>query len=484
MSKEIMQLEPTLVWENVYALTQIPRPSDHEEEIQNFMVEFGQGLGLETKKDDVGNVIIKKPASPGREADKGIILQGHLDMVPQKNSSTEHDFTNDPIDAYIDGEWVTARETTLGADNGIGVALAMAVLQSEDIEHGPIECLFTANEERGMTGAFGIKPDVLDGDILMNLDSEDEGEFCIGCAGGIHVEVTFKIEKDAVPNNCSALKLSLTGLKGGHSGVDIDLERGNANKLMNRILRAGTEKNGIRLAELNGGDLSNAIPREAFAKLVVPNDQLDSFIAMTKEYEAIFKNEYSCVDPDLSFSVEKIALPDNVFDLDSQHRLIHSISACMNGVIRMSHDMEGMVETSSNLASIKTEAGAVCITFLVRSAVESGKQNVAESIKSLFSLAGAAVEINGGYPGWKPNMQSPVLEKMCKIYRNRYGKEPKITAIHAGLECGLLGSVYPNWDMISFGPTIRFPHSPDEKLHIESVAKTWDLLLAVLKVIE
>jgi dipeptidase D len=481
MSIEISSLEPKAIWENFYNLTQIPRPSKHEEAVVAFIVEFAQNLGLETIKDAIGNVIIKKPATPGRENCKGIILQGHLDMVPQKNSNTTHNFETDPITTYIEGEWVTAKETTLGADNGIGVAIAMAVLQDKNIEHGPIECLFTVDEETGMTGAFGLKPGLLDGDILLNLDSEDEGEVFIGCAGGVNVLSTFNCETEAVPANSTALKLALTGLKGGHSGCDIHLGRGNANKLMNRLLIAGVDQCGLRLAEIKGGSLRNAIPRESFATVVIPTDKLPEFKTMISEYEQIFNAELSAAEPDLSLQCSESDLPASVIKSACQTNISQAISACINGVIRMSDDMKGLVETSSNLASVISSQDTITIECLVRSSIETAKNDSAESIKNVFTLAGASANINGSYPGWKPNMDSPILAIICEEYQKKYGEQPKITAIHAGLECGLLGAVYPNLDMVSFGPTICFPHSPDEKVHIDSVRKTWDFLLDILK---
>jgi len=484
MSKEITNLEPKALWDHFYQLTQIPRPSKKEVRIQEFMMNFGKSLGLETIKDETGNIIIRKPATPGMENRKGVVLQGHLDMVPQKNNDTKHDFENDPIDAYIDGDWVTAKGTTLGADNGIGVAAAMTVLADKNLQHGPIEALFTCDEETGMTGAFGLKPDVLKGDILLNMDSEDEGELYVGCAGGVDASIEFEYEQVIVPSGMKAFDLVVSGLKGGHSGMDIILGLGNANKLLVRFLKYAVTELDVRLAGINAGGLRNAIPREGTATIVVPEENADALKKAVAEYEAVYKTELVSREPNLSFVAKEAEMPKSLIDEAVQDGLIDSVNACPNGVIRMSDDMPGLVETSTNLASVKSENGTVSIQCLLRSSVDSAKQYLSERIDSVFSLAGATVVFAGGYPGWKPNMASPILKQMQNIYNDKYGKVPEIKAIHAGLECGLLGAVYPNWDMISFGPTIRSPHSPDEKVHIASVKKFWDFLVETLKDVE
>ncbi len=481
MSKDILNLEPKQVWKNFYALTQVPRPSKHEDKIQEFMVNFGEGLGLETIKDEVGNVIIRKPATQGMEDRKGVILQGHLDMVPQKNSDKDHDFEKDPIDAYIDGDWVTANGTTLGADNGMGVAAAMTILESKDIPHGPIEALFTSDEETGMTGAFGLQSGVLKGDILMNLDSEDEGELYIGCAGGIDATVTFDFEKEAIPEGMTPFKLAVTGLKGGHSGLDIILYRGNSNKLLFRFIKAAIEHYDMRIADINGGSLRNAIPRESFATVVVPIEKKDKFVECVNKFQDIFIAELKAKEPNLSFTAEETNMPEQVMDAATTQKVTDFVYAAPNGVIRMSDAMENMVETSTNLAIVQTEGNKVTIAALMRSFVESAKEDLGEMFTSLARLAGADIELAGAYPGWKPNPDSPILKEMQNIYKNQFGNIPEIKAIHAGLECGLLGSVYPKWDMISFGPTIRFPHSPDEKVKIDTVKKFFDFLVETLK---
>ncbi|NVN95161.1 MAG: aminoacyl-histidine dipeptidase [Bacteroidetes bacterium] len=481
MSKEILNLEPKAIWKHFYSLTQIPRPSGHEAACIAFMKKFGEDLGLETVVDPVGNVIIRKPATPGMESRKGVVLQGHLDMVPQKNSDKNHDFEKDPIETIIDGEWVRANGTTLGADNGMGVAAAMAILEAKDLQHGMVEALFTIDEETGMTGAFGLQAGYLKGDILMNLDSEDEGELYIGCAGGTNGNITYTYAETDVPANSTAYKLNITGLKGGHSGVDIHLGRGNANKIMNRFLKEASNELGLRIATLNGGSLRNAIPRESFAIVTIPSANQAAFTAKLKEFETIIKKELSAVEPDLKMEVVSTNMPSKVMDSKNQKTFIDAVYACPNGVVRMSNAMEGLVETSNNLAIIEVKEGTATALCLLRSSVDSAKADLESQMESVFHLAGAEITFDGQYPGWKPNPDSPILKKMLDIYNNQFGNIPKIYAIHAGLECGLLGGVYPNWDMISFGPTIRFPHSPDEKVNIASVTKFWDFLVETLK---
>lgn len=481
MSNEIAKLSPQGLWESFYKLTQIPRPSKKEGKAIDFIEEFGQSLGLETIRDEVGNVIIRKPATAGMENRKGVILQGHIDMVPQKNSDKVHNFETDPIETLIEDGWVTANGTTLGADNGIGVAAAMAVLQANDLEHGPVEALITMDEEAGMTGANALKPGLLQGDILLNMDSEDEGELYVGCAGGTDANVEFKYTEEVVPEGSVAFKLSLTGLKGGHSGLDINRGRGNANKLMFRFLKFAVASLDARLASIDGGSLRNAIPREAFAVVTVPAENADELIEALEEFEEIYKAEYKGVETAIAFSAEKVDLPSALINEVVQDDLINAVQACPNGVVRFSADMEGLVETSTNLAIVKSSNGSVEVKCLLRSSVDTAKEDLESSIESTFRLAGADIVFGGQYPGWKPNMDSPILKTMQEVYNNKWGKIPEIKAIHAGLECGILGSAYPHWDMISFGPTIRFPHSPDEKVNIETVSLFWDYLVETLK---
>jgi dipeptidase D len=464
-------------------LTRIPRPSNHEEQIRKFVYDFGKNLGLETVQDKAGNIIIRKPATPGMEKRKGVILQGHLDMVPQKNSDKEHDFTKDPLETMVDGEWVRANGTTLGADNGIGVAAIMAILASKNLVHGPIEGLFTATEETGMDGAIGLQPGWLKGDILINTDSEDEGELYVGCAGGEDANIRFNYTEVKTPAESIGFKLNVTGLKGGHSGVDIHLGRGNANKIFFRLLKEAHKVCGMRLSSINGGSLRNAIPREAFGIITVPYETADKLVGLIAGMTNVIKRELSMTEPSLKIELSKTEKPEFLIDEKTQVNLTHAIVACPNGVIRMSDNMAGLVETSTNLAIVKSDSATktVNISCLMRSSVDSSRAELGSRMDSVFTLAGADVKLAGGYPGWKPNLESPILKTMLKVYENKYGRIPEIKAIHAGLECGILGGTYPSWDMISLGPTIRFPHSPDEKVHIESVHKFWDFLVETLK---
>jgi dipeptidase D len=480
-SNDIRQLEPAALWQNFYNLTRVPRPSHKKEEIGLFLENFGKSLGLETLRDEIGNVLVRKPATPGMENRKAVVLQAHMDMVPQKNSNVTHDFQKDPIDAHIDGEWVTASDTTLGADNGIGLAAAMSVLQSKDIPHPAIEMFVTVDEETGMFGAFGLQPNFLKGDILINMDSEDEGELYVGCAGGIDGDITFRYTEVEIEEGDVALKISLTGLKGGHSGVDIHLQRANANKLMFRFLKDAVSDYEARLASIDGGSLRNAIPREAFAVITVPEEGVEDIIDFVKEYEELFIEEFKGVEDKISFTVEQVELPTGLIPEVVQDDLINSITACPNGVARFIPELPTVVETSNNLAIVKSDGNTITVRCLIRSSVESRKEELASMVESVFSLAGAKVTLVGGYPGWKPNLESPILKEMTKVYENKYGITPKIMIIHAGLECGILGTHYPQMDMISFGPTIRYPHSPDEKVNIATVQKFWDFLVATLE---
>lgn len=481
MNKELLNIEPKEVWKNFVELTKIPRPSKKEAGIIEFMKKWGEARGLETIVDHIGNVIIRKPATPGMENRKGIILQGHLDMVPQKNNDVNHDFEKDPIQAYVDGDWVTAKGTTLGADNGMGVAAAMAVLESKTIEHGPIEALMTIDEETGMTGAFELKPGMLKGDILMNLDSEDEGELYIGCAGGIDVTATFKYKEAKAPKDSVSYKITVTGLKGGHSGVDIPLQRGNANKILFRFLSNISSHYKIALANVSGGDMRNAIPREATAIIAIPAKKENKFNECVKKYSDTVKSELSVVDAGVSVIAEKIDTPKIFIDKKTSKNLINAVRATPHGAQRYLDEMGEVPETSTNLGIVKSENGKIIVANLVRSSVDSSKENLSKDIKALYKLAGAKVKLHGDYPGWKPDFASPILVAMKESYSKKYGIVPEVKIIHAGLECGVLGATYPNWDMISFGPTIRFPHSPDEKVKIETVAKFWDFLIETLK---
>ncbi len=481
MSKEILDLEPKNLWAHFYDLTQVPRPSKHEDMIQAFIKKFGEDLGLETIQDEVGNIIIKKAATAGMEDRKGVILQAHLDMVPQKNSGTKHDFENDPIDAFIDGEWVKAKGTTLGSDNGIGAAAAMAVLASKDLVHGPVEALFTCDEETGMTGANGLKAGLLDGDILVNMDSEDEGELYIGCAGGVNTNAIFRYTREEVPPNMVPYRISVTGLKGGHSGLDIQLGRGNANKIINALMMQAADKFGLRLVEIDGGSLRNAIPREAFAVVLVQEAHKDAFNEFVAAYEQEMKTAFAEADPGLIIKSDRTKMPDSMMDKQGQDNLFKAVDECPNEVIAMSKTMEGVVETSTNLAVVKSDNGVVEIATLQRSSVDADKDKLAREVYDVFKGAGGEPAMTGDYPGWKPNPDSAILKEMKEVYNKNFGKVPDVKVIHAGLECGILGASYPHWDMISFGPTIRNPHSPDEMVNIKTVGMFWDYLVKTLR---
>lgn len=480
MKQTILDLAPQALWQNFHALNRTPRPSHHEEQVQALLSDFGKAHGLDTYKDELGNIIIRKPATAGMEDRVGVILQGHLDMVPQANAGSTHNFAEDPIETEIEGDWVRAKGTTLGSDNGIGVAAAMAVLQSTDIAHGPIEALFTANEEDGMSGAFGLAPGLLQGEVLINMDSEDEGVLCIGCAGGANVNSSFSYREEGLTSGMHAFSLAVKGLKGGHSGVDIHRGRGNANKLIFRILREAQNQCGLRLAAIDGGSLRNAIPREAFAKVAVPDAQVDSFRQLVDTYASIFASELAKSDEGVSVTLDTSPMPEHCIDLKAQKTVIDLVCACPNGVMRMSDTMSGLVESSNNLAIVKSEGGEISVFNLVRSSVDSARNMLCDSIISLFNLAGANSTVDGEYPGWTPNTESPILKKTLEAYQHCFGEEAEVGGIHAGLECGILATHYPHWDMISFGPTIRFPHSPDEKVLIPSVDRFWQLLVQVL----
>ncbi|MBS4060782.1 MAG: aminoacyl-histidine dipeptidase [Bacteroidetes bacterium] len=481
MMSSILDLEPKGIWKNFYSLTQIPRPSKKEEKIIAFTKEFGEKLGLETVVDHIGNVIIRKPATPGFEDRMGIILQAHLDMVPQKNEGTDHDFEKDPIQTFVEDGWLKAKGTTLGSDNGIGAAAAMTVLEATDLEHGPVEALFTIDEETGMTGANELKPGFLNGDILLNMDSEDEGELYIGCAGGIDSTGEFSPAFEDVPAANLAFRLSVKGLKGGHSGLDINLGRGNANKIINTLMLMAADKFDLRISSIDGGSLRNAIPREAFATVVVPADKEVVFKKFVEEFEIVAKSEFEEADSGLAIAAETVDMPERVIDLKTQDGLFEAVARCPNGVIAMSADMAGVVETSTNLAIVKSKGDKITIATLQRSSVDASKAKLSQQIRDVFTKAGAKASSSGDYPGWKPNINSPILKTMKEVYNNKYGKVPEVKVIHAGLECGILGAAYPHWDMISFGPTIRHPHSPDEKVEIASVGLFWDYLVETLK---
>ncbi len=481
MNNNLSQLKPQPIWKYFQEICNIPHPSKKEEKIIAYVKSFGESLGLETQIDRVGNIVIRKPATPGYENRQTTILQGHLDMVPQKNNDTEHDFEKDPIDAYVDGQWVKARGTTLGADNGIGVATTMAVLADNTLEHGPIEGLFTIDEETGMTGAFALSSDFLKGQILLNLDSEDEGELYIGCAGGVDTTAVFPYKTNQVVGATTAWKLEIKGLKGGHSGLDINLGRGNANKIITRILWQAHREYQLQISSIDGGSLRNAIPREASAVVITPRENETAFEHLVSDLAKKIKKELRNVEPDFAVNLTKTDIPQTVIDPMVVGNMLSGVYGCPNGVIRMSDDMPGVVETSTNLAILKSDGQKIEVCTLQRSAVDSAKDDLCHMIRSVFEMAGAEVTHSGSYPGWKPNVDSPILNTMKNVYNSKFGKTPEVKVIHAGLECGIIGGAYPGLDMISFGPTIRHPHSPDEKVNIESVGLFWDFLLETLK---
>ena len=482
MDKNLAALNPQLVWKHFAEICNIPHPSHSEEKIRQYVVDFAEANGIDYKVDDAFNVYMSKAATAGMEDRKGIVLQAHLDMVPQKNNDKEFDFLNDPIEAYIDGEWVTANGTTLGADNGIGVAAILAVFEDDSVEHGPIEALFTASEETGMCGAFGLKGDLLKGDILLNLDSETEGELYVGCAGGTDANVKLAYTAEPAPaEGYSALELSVKGCKGGHSGIQIVCQRANANKLLFRLLRQLTKAVEVKLCSVDGGGLRNAIPRESVAVVMVKNADVAAVKQAVADFEAMAVKEFAGIEDSIVVAVADAAAPAEIIPDAVATNLMAAMVACPDGVAKMSIAMEGLVQTSNNLARVVSDGECVKIQTLMRSSVRSEKESLADSIKACFELAGAEVVLSGSYDGWNPNMESPILKAMLASYEALYGKAPAVTAIHAGLECGIIGSNYPELDMISFGPTICYPHSPDEKVEIASVAKFYDFLLHTLK---
>jgi len=480
MNEAIRNLEPKRLWNNFADLNAVPRASKKEEEVIDFMKNFGKSLGLETFEDDIRNVIIRKPASPGMENRKGIVLQSHLDMVHQKNNDTEFDFATQGIEMYIDGDWVRANGTTLGADNGLGVATIMSILESDTIVHPAIDALFTIDEETGMTGALGLKGGILEGEILLNLDTEEDDEIGVGCAGGVDVTASKKYSKTSSPTNASAYKICVKGLQGGHSGMEIQLGLGNANKMMNRILTETT--NTSSLSSLLGGSLRNAIPRESNCVVVVENNNDAEFHSKFEKIKNKICDEFLPIESDITITVEKMeTLPENVMIPLDQNLFYRAVHATHNGVFRMSPAIKDLVETSNNVAKISVNDGIITIECLTRSSVESSKENMVNTLRSVFELAGFDVNLSGNYPGWAPNMDSPILKVLDALYEKMNGQKANVAACHAGLECGILGRNYPGMDMISFGPTIKGAHSPDERASISSAKKYWDFVIEILK---
>lgn len=479
---EVKDLKPELLWKCFDEVTKIPRPSCHEEKIREFLVKFANDHRIAVKTDKVGNVVMSKPATPGHENAPGVILQAHMDMVAEKNGDVEHDFLKDPIDTYIDGDWVKARGTTLGADNGIGVAAGMAVMIDPDLVHGPLECLFTVNEEIGLEGAQNISKDMIKGDMLLNLDSEDDGEIFVGCAGGIDTTADFSYKRSYTPENFEYMKVSVTGLLGGHSGSDIDAGRANANKLIARFIWECSQRWDITVCSIEGGNLRNAIPREAYAVFGIHSDHKEELRHHLKKYYEEILNEYKGVEPSMNLVVEKTERPEYCLDSETSISLIRAIYSAPHGVVSMSRDIEGLVETSTNLASVKIiDDHTIRITTSQRSSVESRKNDIAGQVEAHFQLAGAKVYHSDGYPGWAPNMQSKIMQITADAYEELFGVKPAIKAIHAGLECGLFLSKFPKLDMVSFGPTMTGVHSPDEQLNIPTVDKFWRHLRRVIE---
>ena len=481
MNESIRNLEPQILWEYFDDICKVPRPSKKEEQIIEYLEKFGEKHQLETIKDKIGNILIRKVATNGYEDRPSVVLQSHMDMVCEKNADIDFDFDHDAIIPVINGEWVKAKGTTLGADDGIGIATQLAILASNNIEHGPIECLFTVDEETGLTGAFGLKPGFIKSNILLNLDSEDEGELFIGCAGGVDTLIEMEYETEKVADNHQFFKLKVSGLNGGHSGDEIQKGLGNAVKLMNRILWEASNKVELRIADFKAGNLRNAIAREGFAHIAIPTNQLESFKKLFIELSKDIKSEYSITEKNLNITFEESNETADIMILEYQNSLLNALYSCPHGVIAWSQSIDNFVETSTNLASIEMRGDMVYITTSQRSSVESSKTDIANMVAANFRNIGAYVEHSDGYPGWSPNPNSEVLKQTEKSYIKLFNKKPKVLAIHAGLECGLIGETYPKMDMISFGPTIKGAHSPDERIKIDTVKMFWDLTLDVLK---
>ena len=481
MSDAVRALEPNALWNNFSDLNAIPRGSKKEEKVIKFIKNFGDKLGLPTSVDETGNVIIKKPATPGMENRVTIALQGHLDMVHQKNADTEFDFDTQGIQMYVDGDWVKAKGTTLGSDNGIGVAAIMTLLASDDIPHPPLEALFTIDEETGMTGAIGLQGGLLDAQIMLNLDTEDDDELTIGCAGGVDVNAEGSYQQEKLSGDYKSYIISMKGLTGGHSGMDIHLGRGNANKLINRFLFEFAKQVDVRIHYIDGGGLRNAIPRESHASVSVPTSDDPAFNEFVRQFNSILGDEYSTTDPEATLIVEAVINDEMALPSDFQNKILHSIYACPNGIYRMSPDIAGLVQTSNNLARVLVKDGKYEINCLTRSSVDSEKMDEVNAIRGAFEPMGAIVQDDGGYPGWTPRPEASIVKIMKDLYKELYHEEAHVSAVHAGLECGILGTNYPEMEMISFGPNIRGAHSPDEKAQISSVQKFWKYLLETLR---
>ena len=477
----LTQLYPQPLWQWFEQICAIPHPSKHEHALSQHIQQWAKAQGLAVVEDKVGNLIIRKPATAGMENCKIVVLQAHIDMVPQKNADKVHNFETDPIEAYVDGDWVKARGTTLGSDNGIGMSSALAVLGSKDIKHGPLEVLLTIDEEAGMTGAFGLEAGYLDAEILINTDSEQEGEIYMGCAGGVDAQISVPMSWQAPEQSNASFSLTMSGLKGGHSGVNIHLGRGNANKLLARFLFKYSDELALELVSFSGGSLRNAIPREANVQFMLPVENIDALKQAIESFQALVREELAVADPGMLLSLATIDAPTKVMGEEAQNTLIDLLHACPNGVMRMSDEVEGVTETSLNIGVISTEDESVEILCLIRSLIDSGREEITGMLTALSNLSGASIDLSGAYPGWKPDTSSPVMAIVRDTYNDIYKKDPTVMVIHAGLECGLFKEPYPLMDMVSIGPTIRYPHSPDEMVNITTVGQYWELLLAVLE---
>lgn len=478
----IKDLQPSLVWNNFYGLTRCPRPSKHEEAVREYILKWAKERNMDAVADETGNIIIRVPATPGYENRRGVIIQGHMDMVPQKTSDTVHDFLKDPIETWIDGEWVKAKGTTLGADNGIGVAMGMAVAEDKNLPHGPIEVLITYDEETGMSGAEALKPGVLKGDILLNLDSEDEMELCIGCAGGLDAIAEFRYKKENTPEGYIGYKLDVKGLSGGHSGMDISLYRANANKVLAAALIPVISKFGAKVVDICGGSLRNAIPFEGEAEIVVPKSKATVVVRTIRKIFEELTLRYKESDPAMSATITRSVMPaPKYIQTDVVLNALKAIMACPSNVIRMSQSMPGLTETSINLAVVRCKNGKIVVSSLLRSAIDEAKRELADRVRYIFEAFGASIKFVGGYCGWIPKPDTPMIAMLNDIHTRMFGKPMNVLATHGGLECAILGGKYPNWEMVSIGPTIMYPHSPDEKVNIASVANVWEFLKAILK---
>ena len=478
----IKDLQPSLVWNNFYGLTRCPRPSKHEEAVREYILKWAKERNMDAVADETGNIIIRVPATPGYENRRGVIIQGHMDMVPQKTSDTVHDFLKDPIETWIDGEWVKAKGTTLGADNGIGVAMGMAVAEDKNLPHGPIEVLITYDEDTGMSGAEALKPGVLKGDILLNLDSEDEMELCIGCAGGLDAIAEFRYKKENTPEGYVGYKLDVKGLSGGHSGMDISLYRANANKVLAAALIPVISKFGAKVVDICGGSLRNAIPFEGEAEIVVPKSKATVVVRTIRKIFEELTLRYKESDPAMSATITRSVMPaPKYIQTDVVLNALKAIMACPSNVIRMSQSMPGLTETSINLAVVRCKNGKIVVSSLLRSAIDEAKRELADRVRYIFEAFGASIKFVGGYCGWIPKPDTPMIAMLNDIHTRMFGKPMNVLATHGGLECAILGGKYPNWEMVSIGPTIMYPHSPDEKVNIASVANVWEFLKAILK---